>query len=1233
MLTMFGNRLFITRRVRGTSFDTGKMRFRKLMLSAAAAPFMMLTSLSVAHANDLDILLQAEDAAVAAPQKISHTKPAPTNSGISISVDGETVLGNPTPEDTIIRTDRDLEAVDIQIKFDGLDVTRRLNVATPELRNSYKPGEVIAFRGSWNYPDWIDRAEIHIYRSIDKPNAQTVAHPVEIIAMPTRGENSGKVEWKSFSDVSDPSLNGGDFSYVLRVYDDKGRFDETLPLHLVISEEEPLYIDKNLGKEPAVAVGEADDRTGVSNIPLYGGSVTVYGRHVPPGYTVEVLGQEIPVDNGQRFVTSRILPPGDHAVDVSVSGLGKDSGLQFERDINIPDSEWFYVGLADITLGKRLGEDAQMLVDVHPNEFSDTTFRRGRLAFYVKGKIKGSTLLTAAFDTTEEELDEIFDNLDRKDPRRLLRNLDPDDFYPVFGDDSTTVDDAPTSGKFYVRLEKGKSHVLWGDFKTRIDGTELARYERGLYGAKVHLESDYVTSHGQPVAELEAFGAEPGTLPQRDELRGTGGSAYFLRRQDINRGSEQITIERRDRVTGEVVERTVLRADEDYQIDYIQGVVLLRRPLQSQGGTTSAVRQGVTGDQEIFLVAVYEYTPTLTDLDGYTYGGRGQVWITDNLRIGATGYLEDTGFADQRLYGLDAHLRISPKSYFELEWAQSEGSTFGVVTSTDGGFIFNPVSGAGPANGTADAYRAKLSLDLGELSDGQLEGTVGGYYESREAGFNAPGRYTTVDERLSGVFADIKLDEDTTLRAKYDEVNRADGDNRREISAEVERRFNDEYTGSIGITHSDFASRVGTGTGFGERTDVGARLTRTLDEKNKAWIFGQATVSRDKTRERNDRVGIGFERQITDRLSAEAEVSYGTLGFGGLAGLVYTPNADDKYYVGYRIDPDTTAGDLNGYDPFGRDLGSIVYGANRKINDKVSAFFEENYDFSGTQRSLTHTYGVTYTPDAVWTVNAGFEAGEIFDEVNGDFDRIAVSTGVSLRDEVKNASLRFEARFEEGQNAAIRDRNTYLLSGQYGHLHNDDWRFIASIDAVLSESDQDTILDGDYIEGSIGWAYRPVDSDRLNALFRYTYLEDLPGAQQVNAQNQLLGPRQRSHVLEADFVYQVNERLSVGGKYGFRTGQVETSRGTGNFQDSSAHLAIARVDYHVIDKWDLLLEARALWLPELEQTNTGILAGAYYHLGDNLKLGVGYNFGQFSDDLTDLTYDDEGVFINVIGKF
>jgi hypothetical protein len=39
----------------------------------------------------------------------------------------------------------------------------------------------------------------------------------------------------------------------------------------------------------------------------------------------------------------------------------------------------------------------------------------------------------------------------------------------------------------------------------------------------------------------------------------------------------------------------------------------------------------------------------------------------------------------------------------------------------------------------------------------------------------------------------------------------------------------------------------------------------------------------------------------------------------------------------------------------------------------------------------------------------------------------------------------------------------------------------------------------------------------------------------------------------------------------------------------------------------------------------------YRYLGEHLKVGVGYNFTDFSDDLTGLSYDHQGVFFNLIG--
>ena len=47
---------------------------------------------------------------------------------------------------------------------------------------------------------------------------------------------------------------------------------------------------------------------------------------------------------------------------------------------------------------------------------------------------------------------------------------------------------------------------------------------------------------------------------------------------------------------------------------------------------------------------------------------------------------------------------------------------------------------------------------------------------------------------------------------------------------------------------------------------------------------------------------------------------------------------------------------------------------------------------------------------------------------------------------------------------------------------------------------------------------------------------------------------------------------------------------------------------------------------------SGALVAVYRYLGKHFKVGAGYNFTDFSDDLTDLSYDHQGVFINLIGS-
>ena len=1142
------------------------------------------------------------------------------------------------PVDRQRQTDIDLAAVDIQVKFDGLEAKPLLNVSTVPMKRTYKAGEEVRFLATANYPAFIERAEIRIYDTESRYKDPVAIVPVAI---------NGEAGWVM------PEAEESEFAYVLRVYDAKGRYDETAPLFIART-------DKGFAPDPqqaeAVAPGMGEDRTAVRNIPVRGGAVTVHGKNVPPGYTVAVFDEAIPVDPDQAFVVQRILPPGDHAVDVAVNGVSKSGGLSFIRDINIPDNDWFYVALADLTVGKRMGDDH--IEEVRPGEY-DEVYSKGRLAFYLKGKIKGKYLLTAAADTGEDDLDELFRNLDSQDPRQILRRLDPDDYYPVYGDDSTFVEDAPTKGKFYVRLERGDSHVMWGNYKTEITGTEFLRSDRAIYGANAVYRSEAATSFGERRTEATVYAAQPDTLPQREEFLGTGGSAYFLKRQDIVEGSETVTVETRDPVTGRVLERRVLVYGDDYSFDYMQGVIILRRPLNSMTGASGPVRDGALGGGRLYLTVQYEFEPLASDVDGYVYGGRAQHWLNDHVRLGVTGMDDSTEMADQKAYGADITLRRSDKTWLSAEIAHSKGRGFDLSQSYDGGLTWGkdePGYYGDPNDDEGTAWRVEGEADLQELG-APLKGRVGGYYEEKEAGFSTLFDDVTIDQRIWGAHADLDLSKKAALEFTYDDLTDDRGQVRRDGTGSVSYEFDEHWKVSFGVSYTELMSPLAIDAGKsgynGSRVDAGVRVDYKIDDDRLVYAFAQGTLDRSDDIDRNDRAGIGGKMRLTDRIGLEGEVSYGTHGIGALAGITYDPTADSQYYLGYKLDPDRSFDLDSTRDLFGTDKGTVVVGMRRKMGELLSAYNESNYDMFGERHSLTQTYGVVYTPDAMWTVDGGLEIGRVrddtIDEDTGfqqeDFDRYAPSLAIGYKDEERgiNARVRGEVRIERSDEET-RDQNTYLFAAGLGWKTSPDWRLLAHIDAVVSdtESSETSFADTDYVEASLGYAYRPVDNERLNALFKYTWLYDLPGNDQLisGATGDSFAPAQRSHIVSADLIYDLFPWLSVGGKYGFRYGEVKyrTGRGSGSefeeeWQTSSAHLGIVRADLHVVKSWDLLLEGRVMHMPEAETTDYGALAALYRHVGDNFKVGVGYNFGSFSDDLRDLTLDDEGVFLNVVGKF
>lgn len=1205
-----------------------------------------------------------------APNVEQETGAAAGRIPFSISVDGDPLVGSAKPDqgtapgkhrtgaqspDSQRRTDTGLNAVDVQVKFDGLDAKPLLNVSTNPVRRSYKAGETIRLLATSNYPAFIQRSEIRIFQSdADLPDQPVAVVPVQI---------NREARWVMPQTRNDESR----FSYVLRVYDGEGHYDETVSRTIARTDRE-LPPDPQRDAE-SIAPGMGDDNTGLRNIPIYGGAVTVYGHNVPDGYQVRALDDTVPIDASRSFVTQRILPPGEQDVHVALMSSPRQSALEFRRQVNIPKNDWFYIGLADLTVGKRMGDKG--IEAVRPGEY-DKVYTQGRLAFYLKGKIQGKYLLTAAGDTGNDKFENMFRGMDAKDPRQLLRRVDPESFYPVYGDDSVAVNDAPTNGKFYVRLDRGNSYVMWGRYKAIIKGTEFMRSERALYGGSGVYRSEDTTSFGEPKTEVTLYAAQPDTLPQRDEFLGTGGSAYFLKQQDITVGSETVTIEIRDPISGIVTDRRSLRYGEDYSIDYLQGVLILKRPVSSSTVTTDPVREQALGGNRVFIITQYEYTPAAGKVDGYAYGGRAQQWIDDRIRVGVTGMNEKTGAADQRAFGADIQLRHTERTFVEAEVSRSQGPGFGVSRSMDGGLTLSDIQTTGTRNRAAMAWRTRGQVDLEDFSIFGLKGIVSGYYQQKQAGFSTLSDQINADQRAWGSKAAIDITRQTRFTLSYDDFKEGrvysdlypqwglpglpvEGRTKRKGTTSIEHRFNERWKAIFGLSYLDINNPFATAShkrGYnGERTDAGVRLEYTPNADDMYYAFGQATLARAGDITRGDRAGVGAKYKLTDKIDLNGEISYGTTGVGALAGINYNPTAEDTYYFGYRLDPDRAFDLERAYDLIGRDRGSIVVGARRRIDEYWTVNAENNYDLFGRRNSLTKTYGVTYTPNELWTLGGGFEAGTIEDDTidpftglqRSNFDRKAVSASVGYKNgELITARLRAEARFEDSSDGT-RDRNTYLFAGGVNWKTSDNWRAFVKVDSVLSSSNPNayySFRDGNYVEATLGYAYRPVLNDRLNALFKYSWVYDAPGMNQVSAiSGTEYGPAQRSHILSADFTYDLFPWLSIGAKYGMRISDVryrqfdDDRERFGQWQKSSAHLGILRADLHIVKAWDVMVEGRTMYMPEAKTTDFGAVAAVYRHVGDNLKIGVGYNFGRFSDDLRDLTLNDRGVFLNVIGKF
>jgi len=1166
-----------------------------------------------------------------------------------ITVDGEPIDDPARSSEDVQRcTDVALEHADIKFRFDDLKAEPRLSVtAQPNTVPVPASGEAgtaqstVAFRMYTNYSHFLQRAEVRIF---DKDQS-VQAEPVGVAAIGP----DGVAAWQPPAEPFEGPVR--EMKYVLRAYGKDG-FDETesRPLWIIHPDspgQAPVDPLQSAGaglaasgpgtsasdaqhKRDGLLAGYGESQLAIHNISLGSvGSVNVHGSGIPPQHSVWLAGEPVPVDGDGNFVAEAILPAGLHTVEVAVLDPAGNGEL-FLRDLEFGKSDWFYVGMADLTLSKNDVQGPAESLTGKNAPYDPQSSADGRLAFYLNGKFSEDWKLTASADTREGPVSQLFTNFVDKSPESLLRRIDPDYYYPTFGDDAVVEETAPTMGKFFTKLSNGESHLLWGNFKIGYQDNPLAHVDRGLYGGNLHYQSPTKTSFGEQRLTLDGFAAEPGTVPSREEFRGTGGSLYFLHQHDILGGSESVRIETRDKDSGLVTSVVPLRPVLDYDIDYLQGRVLLTQPLNSNADANLLVRTTSVGGDEAWLVVQYEYTPGFDKINAMATGGQGEYWLNDFVKLGLTANANDEADAKSSLYGTDVTLRKSADSWFKLTAGKSEGLVSNSLFSEDGGFGFFGVQDPGLTNADAAAYRGDLSIGFGDFFEGN-RGRLSLYAQSLGAGYSAPGMTALTDtEQFGGLFR-LPLTDRLQLAGKADQRMQKDGLDTAARELNLGYQLTDHWSVSSGVRNDfrkDDSPIVPLTQQEGSRTDAVVQLAFDSLEKWRSYGFVQDTLARSGSRPDNSRVGIGGAYRFSDQLRADGEVSYGDLGPGGKIGTTYQPSDRTSLYLNYALENERTD---NGLYERG---GSLISGVRTRLSDSASVNYEDRQQRTDSMTGLTHSTGITLTPTDRWNFSANADIGTLVNRDTGaEIRRKAGGARIGYGFDTVQISSGLEYRFDETQQpgGTWSDRTTWLFRNTLKYQMTPDWRVIGKFNYADSNSSLGSLYDGGYTEAVLGYAFRPVNFDRFNALAKYTYFYNVPATDQFSIHDTATQFIQQSHIASLDLTYDLTENWTLGGKYAYRLGEVSLDRDHPDFFANNAHLYIVRADWRFRENWEGSLEGRMLDLPDLRDRRSGAVFTIYRYLGDHFKVGVGYNFTDFSDDLTDLKFNHRGVFLNIVG--
>jgi len=955
----------------------------------------------------------------------------------------------------------------------------------------------------------------------------------------------------------------------------------------------------------------------------------------------------------------------------------------YSQHIKVGEDYLFFVGMGDAKLGYTFNRGNIESVQ-QDDKFKKGFWSEGKLAYYLKGKIKGKYLITSSLDT-------------ERDKKELFRNLDPDKYYPVYGDASSIDYKATdTQGMLYLLIEWDKSSILWGNYETGFSDTEFTSFSRTLYGGKVHLESVSTTSFGEPHTKLIVFKARAQQKAGHNEFTGAGGSLFYLKHKDIIEGSEKVKIEVRDKITGLILATKELEEGVDYEIDHSNGRFTFWQPISSMVESDFIISSHLLDGNPVYVVVDYEYE-TKDKYDEGTYGLRAQQSLTDylpstfskmlGLRIGSTYVQEEQLDKNYTLLGTDAVIHLGKDIKFTAEFAKSESEAVGSFISTDGGLSWAELP-------TGDLDKGKA---YGLKSEAYLFDRLGltSYYKRIEKGFSSTSTISQQGKELLGGGLNLDITPKTRLRVRHDIQKLIDDGN---PQTQLQVGANKTETTSVQLQHEMITDKLNLTAEYRkqqvkekkeqfesetniEEDTVALRADYKLTEKIDVSLEQQATLKGAA----NHQIAIGVNAQVNEYLSLRAKETVGTEGTA--VGIGATSKVKDKFEISgdytktnYRtgevgdtvsfsgkaqIDDKTEVHTtLTVTDTFGGgQTQSIVFGSQRKINEQLTlttdrtyaksrdkltqtntfglvrekderrleGTFTQQHSQSDTEASCTNIFGLSGDINDKWAAGVSFERGKVQNHDGTLSIRNAGSIGLGFVDRDKEtgevqfkASSKLELRLDDGE----ADKRQYLIYGAIEGKINLNTTLFAKADISQTKNTTTDSTEAQYKELTTGIAYRPVNFDRLNLLAKYTYLEDNSPSGQSNFSDI---EKEKSHILAAEAVYDLTDKWQVVEKLAYKQGEEKVAGF--EFTKTQTWLMVHRLNYKIDKDWQIGAEYRRLAQKQAEDVKQGVLVEVARKIGEFIQVGAGYNFTDFNDDLTHLDYTAQGPFIRLTGKF